>query len=62
MSLDMLPKYVFWLGRENIILLVCDIYARPAINPVVEPTKLILIDAKLASLPHSTLLSTYHRA
>ena len=58
MSLDMLPKYVFWLGRENIILLVCDIYARPAINPFVEPSTFILIYAKLAFLPHLTLLNT----
>ena len=37
-------------------------YACPAINLVLEPTKLILIDAKLAFLPHLRLLSTYHRA
>ena len=54
----MLPNYVFWFGRENVILLVCDIYARRAINPVVEPDKLILIDAQLAFLPHVTLLNT----
>ena len=54
----MLPLYVFWLGRENVILLVCDIYALPAINPNVEPAKLILMDAQLTSLPHSTLLNT----
>ena len=54
----MLPRYLFWLGRENVILLVCDIYARPAINPLVEPCKFILIYAKLAFLPHLTLLNT----
>ena len=54
----MLPLYLFWLGRENVILLVFDIYALPAINPGVEPAKLILMDGQLASLPHLTLLDT----
>ena len=46
----MIPLYVFWLGRENVILLLCDIYALPAINPGVEPSELFLMDAQLASL------------
>ena len=58
MNLDMLPLYVFWLGRENVILLVFDIYALPAIKPGVEPSKLFLKDAKLTSLPHLTLVNT----
>ena len=54
----MLPFYVFWLGRETVIVLVCDIYALPAIRPGVEPSKLFLMDAKLTSLPHLTLVNT----
>ena len=53
----MLSKHVFWLVRENIILFVCDIYACPAINPVVAIAKLIMSDAKLAFLSYSTLLT-----
>ena len=58
MNLDMFPSYLFWLGMENVILLVCDIYALLAINPGVEPSKMFLIDAKLTSLPHLTLVNT----
>ena len=58
MSLDMLPLYVFWLGRENVIVLVCDIYTLPANTIGVEPSKKILMDAQLTFLLHLTLLNT----
>ena len=57
MSLDMLPFYVFWLGRENVILFVCNSHALPAINPGVKPSKLFLMGAQLTSLLHLTLIN-----
>ena len=51
----MLPLYVFWLRRENVILLVCDIYALPAINPGVKPVQ---IDSVGCTTYTPTLLNT----
>ena len=42
----------FGLGRENVFLLVCDIYALPAINPDVKASKITF-------LPHLALLNTW---
>ena len=58
----MLPLCVFCLGRENAMLLGCDIYALPAINPDVKASKLFLMDAQPTFLPHWTLINEYLRS
>ena len=51
LALLALSMCFFWLGRDNYILLVCDIKAAPAHNPGVQLAKQILVEAKLILLP-----------